>query len=178
MSAPVPRAIMPSNVLLPTPLPPKIPMRWPRPQVTKASRARMPQPSGSRMGTRSRGRGADPSTHTDRCARYSPFESRGAPVASITRPSKSLPTRIDDRVPQATIRSPKRMPCGFSTAMESMVDPRKPITSPEYFLPMALVISQDSPIEQKGPSDSIRLPTTCNTRPRQRRVDPRSRRSK
>ena len=28
--------------------------------------------------------------------------------------------------------SPKRMPCGFSTAIDSMVDPRKPITSPEY----------------------------------------------
>src|SRR5438309_6451365 len=45
------------------------------------------------------------------------------------------------------------------------------ITSPEYFLPIALVISHDSPMEQNGPSDSIRLPTTCNTRPRQRRVD-------
>ena len=45
-------------------------------------------------------------------------------------------------------------------------------------LPFALVISQDSPIEQNGPSDSIRLPTTCNTRPRQRRVEPLSRRSK
>jgi hypothetical protein len=62
--------------------------------------------------------------------------------------------------------------------MESIVDPRKPTTWPEYFLPLALVISQDSPMEQNGPSDSIKFPTTCNTRPRQRKVDPRSSRSK
>ena len=41
------RAIMPISVLLPTPLPPKMPTRWPRPQVRKASTARMPQPIGS-----------------------------------------------------------------------------------------------------------------------------------
>ena len=35
-SAPVPRAIMPISVLFPTPLPPKIPMRCPRPQVRNA----------------------------------------------------------------------------------------------------------------------------------------------
>ena len=32
----------PSNVLLPTPLPPKIPMRWPLPQGSSPSMARMP----------------------------------------------------------------------------------------------------------------------------------------
>src|SRR6266481_5687320 len=36
-SALVLRAIMPMSVLLPTPLPPKMPTRWPRPQVRKAS---------------------------------------------------------------------------------------------------------------------------------------------
>ena len=40
---------MPISVLLPTPLPPKMPTRWPRPQVRKASTARMPQPIGSRI---------------------------------------------------------------------------------------------------------------------------------
>ena len=69
MSAAVPRAIMPMSVLLPTPLPPKMPTRCPLPQVTKASMARMPQPSGSRMGTRSRGSGAEPSMVTEWVAR-------------------------------------------------------------------------------------------------------------
>jgi hypothetical protein len=45
-SAAVPRAIMPSSVLLPTPLPPNRPTRWPRPQVSSASMARTPVPSG------------------------------------------------------------------------------------------------------------------------------------
>ena len=45
-SASVPRAIMPSSVLLPTPLPPNRPTRWPRPQVSIASMARTPVASG------------------------------------------------------------------------------------------------------------------------------------
>jgi len=42
-------AIMPIKVLLPTPLPPKMPTRWPRPQVRKASMARTPVPMGDWM---------------------------------------------------------------------------------------------------------------------------------
>ena len=91
MSAAVPRAIMPISVLLPTPLPPKMPMRWPRPQVRKPSMARMPQLSGSRIGTRSSGSGAEPSMVTEWMARYSPLPSSGFPAVSITRPSISGP---------------------------------------------------------------------------------------
>ena len=40
---------MPINVLLPTPLPPKIPTRCPLPQVSSASTARIPQQIGSRL---------------------------------------------------------------------------------------------------------------------------------
>ena len=54
-SAAVPRAIMPSSVLLPTPLPPNRPMRWPRPQVSSASMARTPVPSGAPIGSRASG---------------------------------------------------------------------------------------------------------------------------
>ena len=54
-SAAVPRAIMPSSVLLPTPLPPNRPMRWPRPQVSSASMARTPVPSGAAIGSRASG---------------------------------------------------------------------------------------------------------------------------
>ena len=54
-SAAVPRVIMPSSVLLPTPLPPNRPMRWPRPQVSSASMARTPVPSGAATGSRAIG---------------------------------------------------------------------------------------------------------------------------
>ena len=40
------RAIMPSSVLLPTPEPAKMPMRWPLPQVSRPSMARTPVASG------------------------------------------------------------------------------------------------------------------------------------
>jgi hypothetical protein len=55
MSAEVYFAIIPSNVLFPTPLPPKIPMRWPIPQVSRASMDRTPVCMDSRMGSRSMG---------------------------------------------------------------------------------------------------------------------------
>jgi hypothetical protein len=42
-------AIMPSKVDLPTPLPAKMPKRWPRPQGTKVSMALMPVRKPSRM---------------------------------------------------------------------------------------------------------------------------------
>ncbi len=45
-SASVLRVIMPISVLLPTPDPPKMPTRWPRPTVSMPSMARMPVPSG------------------------------------------------------------------------------------------------------------------------------------
>ena len=49
-SAAVPRASIPSRVLLPTPEPAKIPTRCPRPSVRKPSIARTPVGSGSAMG--------------------------------------------------------------------------------------------------------------------------------
>ena len=67
-SAEVPRVIMPISVLLPTPLPPKMPTRCPRPQVSKPSIARMPQPSGERIGERSSGIGASPCNGQCSCA--------------------------------------------------------------------------------------------------------------
>ena len=48
-------AIMPSSVLLPTPLPPNRPMRWPRPHVSSASIARTPVPIGATIGSRASG---------------------------------------------------------------------------------------------------------------------------
>ncbi len=56
-SASLCRDIMPSRVLLPTPLPPKMPTRCPLPQGSSPSMARMPVTSGSTMCSRSRGWG-------------------------------------------------------------------------------------------------------------------------
>ncbi len=51
------RDIAPSSVLLPTPLPPKMPILWPRPQGSRPSMARIPVTSGSVMCSRSSGFG-------------------------------------------------------------------------------------------------------------------------
>ena len=103
-SAAAPRHIIPSSVLLPTPLPPKIPSLCPRPQVVNASSARMPHPSGSRIGSRSSAFGADPSISTMRVERYPPIPSSGCPFASSTRPSMSGPTGTDGRPPKRSNR--------------------------------------------------------------------------
>src|ERR1035438_9030065 len=58
MSAELLRAIDPNSVLLPTPLPPKMPMRWPRPTGSRLSMARRPVWSGTVMCSRSSGPGA------------------------------------------------------------------------------------------------------------------------
>ena len=171
ISAAVPRAIMPISVLLPTPLPPKIPIRWPRPQVRKPSTARTPQPIGSLISVRSSACGAAPSIRRDLVARYSPSESNGWPAASITLPSISGPTRSDGRAPQVTIWSPNRIPCGVSRIIESTLEPRNPTISPGNLRPAESMISHDSPTEQNGPEDSTRLPTTSVTRPVQRMVE-------
>ena len=56
-SAELERDMEPSSVLLPTPLPPKIPMRCPLPQGSRLSIARMPVTNGSSMWSRSSGLG-------------------------------------------------------------------------------------------------------------------------
>ncbi len=111
-SAALPRAIMPTRVLFPTPLPPKIPSRWPRPQVRNPSIARTPQPSGSVMGMRSRGRGPVWRKGHRPHAAYSGPESMAWPVPSITRPSSSGPTRKLGFSPQLTMASPNCMVSG------------------------------------------------------------------
>ena len=56
-SAKLCRDMEPSSVLLPTPLPPKMPIRCPLPQGSRLSMARMPVASGSVMCSRSSGPG-------------------------------------------------------------------------------------------------------------------------
>jgi len=54
------RDMEPSSVLLPTPEPPKMPMRWPRPQGRRPSMARMPVGRSRVMGSRSSGLTGEP----------------------------------------------------------------------------------------------------------------------
>ena len=54
-SAAVPRAIIPSKVLFPTPLPPNSPTRWPRPHVSIVSMTRTPVPIGATIDSRAIG---------------------------------------------------------------------------------------------------------------------------
>ena len=73
---------------LPTPGPAKMPRRCPRPQVSRASTARMPVPMGLLMGTRCMQSTAR--TLTGRCPPPAiltgPLPSMGRPRASMTRP--------------------------------------------------------------------------------------------
>ena len=73
------RAIMPSSVLLPTPEPAKMPMRWPRPTVSTPSSARTPVAMGSSMGRRSSGLGGSAESGTRTVVPRSPMPSMGWP---------------------------------------------------------------------------------------------------
>ncbi len=123
------------------------------------------------MSVRSSAGGASTSTGSDRAARYSPSESKGCPLASITRPSNSEPTRRDGLAPHVITRSPKRIPCGFSRHIDNTLAPRKATISPANVSPVEFTISQESPTELKGPEDSTRLPTTSVTLPLHRTVE-------
>ncbi len=103
-SAEVPRVIIPTSVLFPTPLPPKIPMRCPRPQVSIPSIARMPQPSGSCIAVRpERQRGFSAQRPVLASAvRALGIQRLSRPVPSITRTSSPGPTRKQGRVPRVT----------------------------------------------------------------------------
>ena len=105
--AEVPRAIMPIRVLLPTPLPPKIPTRWPRPQV------------------RNTVDGADSAADRHRESVCAPaeaehwqseakagahgtvlLESRESLLRRSPGPASTGPTEMNGRVPRLTMRSP------------------------------------------------------------------------
>ena len=98
------RAISPNSVLLPTPLPEKMPILWPLPQVSSPSKLRMPNTNGSVMRFRLSGGGGGLSS--DRrsteapsrgppdlpgSAHSGPLPSIGLPSPSITRPRMPAP---------------------------------------------------------------------------------------
>ena len=177
-SASVLRVIMPINVLLPTPDPPKMPTRWPRPTVNMASSTRMPVPSGVRMGARSSGERTAPSRGRSTETAGGRPASIGAPSAFSTLPISAGPTSISGLTPRAATGSPRRMPSVVSTGMESTFEPRKPMTSARCGRPNWSCISQHSPTEASGPADSMVWPTDSTTCPRQRQGWPRPSRPK
>ena len=85
MSASERRAIIPKSVDFPTPLPAKIPTRWPRPSGVKLSMARTPVMSGCWIRARDKGLGTAPSPVEAIHWRGRPL-SRGLPKASMTLP--------------------------------------------------------------------------------------------
>ena len=104
-SADEPRAIIPSNVLLPTPDPAKTPTCWPRPQGSRASMAWTPSVDGRSMRPRSSGCGAATSSGT--CSigpPTAPRRSMGLPNASMTRPASCGDSGSWKRPPRSSRR--------------------------------------------------------------------------
>ncbi len=91
-SARVLRAIMPRSVLLPTPLPEKIPNLCPRPQVSKPSMALIPNTRGVCIRCRFRGCGGILLRVVHSWASTCPFPSSGFPKPSSILPIKPKPT--------------------------------------------------------------------------------------
>jgi hypothetical protein len=93
-SASLLRAISPSSVLFPTPLPEKMPIRCPRPQVSRPSKQRRPKIIGSVIGLRCRGGVQALSSERKSVPSMGPRSSMGRPRASMTRPSIAGPSAM------------------------------------------------------------------------------------
>ena len=97
MSAAVPRAIMPSSVLLPTPDPPNNPRRCPRPHVSIVSIARTPVPMGATIGSRASGLSGGGWSGYSSGVLSGPRPSSGRPRPSTTRPEHGFADGNDGR---------------------------------------------------------------------------------
>jgi hypothetical protein len=165
MSAAVPRAIIPSNVLLPTPLPPNTPTRCPRPTVSRPSMTRTPLPMGSVTVARARGFMAGGRKAAEVPVRMGPCPSSGCPSPSITRPSNAGPAGTRMVAPRAMMRSPGQIPDVSPSGTETTAPSRKPTTSACRRRPSRRWTSQTSPTEAMGPEDSTTRPETRVMRP-------------
>src|SRR5439155_14914261 len=172
------RAIMPSSVLLPTPEPAKMPMRWPRPQVSRPSRARTPVASGVRIGWRPSGFGGASVIRAMRDVLSGPLPSIGRASPSMTRPSSSSPTGTENPRPLGNTAVPGRTPCVSANGIRISRSSRKPTTSAVMREPPAVARSgyrwQMSPSGSRRPSTSMLRPTTWTTRPWKRRPEERA----
>src|ERR1700722_3165046 len=164
-SASLCRDMAPSKVLLPTPLPPKIPTLCPLPQGSRPSMARMPVTSGFTMCSRSSGWGGAAYKGYAMEARTGGPSSIGRPNPSSTRPSKPGPTRNNASSRRAITRSPGCRPSVSSSGIDNTRSLRKPITCERMERPDAVRISTKSPVETTGPRDAMSRPTTSVTSP-------------
>src|SRR5699024_3887181 len=105
-SASLLRAIIPSNVLLPTPLPEKIPTRCPCPIGNIAAVALTPSWIGSEVGGRDKGFGGFYSvkTRANRVGRGD--SSKGQPTATTALPVNPRPTLLVNGIPVDSTRQP------------------------------------------------------------------------
>ncbi len=164
----------PSRVLFPTPLPPKMPMRWPLPHGRSPSMARTPVTSGWVMCSRSSGLTGAPYRLYCACSSMAGPSSIGSPKPSMTRPNSPGDTGTRASWLRAATRSPNWSPSISSSGMESTRPLRKPITWARIRRPAAVSSSQKSPTATLGPCDSTSSPTSWVTLPVQRIGDTRS----
>ncbi len=162
-SAAVPRAIIPSSVDLPTPLPPKMPRRCPRPVVQKVSMTLTPVWIGVSILTRSRGDGAAAASWTDSPGAAGP-PSSGRPRPSIVRPMSSA-ERSTVIPPDSTItRSPRPMP-RVSPKSRAWAPLSSRDTTSACLRPRAVSMRNASPTLSRRPPTAMPLGLTWVTLP-------------
>ena len=168
-SAVVERAIMPSSEDLPTPEPAKMPRRCPRPHGTSASSARTPRSTRSSMRGRESASGGAAAVERGRPASARGIASSGLPSPSITRPSRSSPTRMRKDEPVARAVVPGPIPSISPSGISSVRCPRKPTTSAGTgSCPRSPLTRQTSPTSACSPVASITRPIRSDTRPERR----------
>ena len=118
------------SVLLPTPGPEKMPMRWPRPQVCRPSIARMLVAIGWRMLSRSSGATPRPSIRRDSLERQRALAVDRLAEA-VEHPAEQLlaSTRCAAAAEMFSIRSPRATPAVLDSGISSVRSCWKPITS-------------------------------------------------
>ena len=128
-SALVLRAIIPIMVLLPTPLPARIAIRWPFPSVINPSMARIPTETGSQIRRRDNGGGGAFWIAYSHSATKGPLPSIGFPSPSRILPNKLGPTFTRNRFREDTTSLPGPIPCISPSGINNTRFSRKPTTS-------------------------------------------------
>ena len=134
-------AIIPSNVLLPTPEPANNPIRCPQPNVIQESIALTPVENISWIIGRSNGPGGGPSTFLQVAPVVSiGFPSIGSPIGFINLPSKKSPTGIIIGCPVVWTKLPCPIPAPSYNKRSWATSPLKATTSAGFFSPFAASI--------------------------------------
>ncbi len=164
-SASLCRQSMPSSVLLPTPVPAKRPMRWPRPSGRSASMARTWVSIAWWIGWRAKGLGG--AALSGPRSRQTGFglSSSGLPKASSTRPRSASPTSAKPAPGRMRTRAPGDRPATEPSGAVSVRPLRKPMVSSATTRPSGRSASSCSPTATVTPSTSTSRPTTSATRP-------------